>query len=258
MMRIESYKKPIGQIIRRIKWDMSKIGYISNQKLKLVRNKYVNKNAIILCNGPSLNKVDLGLIKDIYTFGLNKIYLKFRHSDFRPNSIVCINEDVFEQSISDFKEFNGDLYFCSKSFKHFGFLDNVTYFNRGGTCSFTNDLSIRNVYDGGTVTYVAIQLAYHMGFKRVTLVGCDHSFGGYTGKPWEKSIFQGDDINHFDPEYFKGQKWGHPNLHVMEHAYSLAYEFFSRNNREIYNSTIGGNLEIFPRITLDDFMRLDG
>jgi hypothetical protein len=255
-MRLKSYKQPLKEIINRFCWDISKLGYNSNRKLKLLHNKYAGKKAVILCNGPSLNSVNFDIIDDVYSFGLNKIYLKFHSSTFRPNSIVCINKEVFEQSHNEFSEFEGELFFCSKAFKFFGYQDNITYFNRSGRCSFNADFSLSHVYDGGTVTYIAIQLAYHMGFEKVTLVGCDHSFKGYTGKPWEKSVFEGDDINHFDPEYFKGQKWGHPNLPVMEHAYSLAYEFFSKNNREIYNSTEGGALNIFPRISLDDFLLL--
>src|SRR5690606_16197962 len=46
---------------------------------------------------------------------------------------------------------------------------------------FARDCSL-SVFEGFTVTYVALQLAYHMGFTRVALVGCDHNYAS-SGAP---------------------------------------------------------------------------
>ena len=64
----------------------------------MFENKYSNEKAVIICNGPSLLKVDLALLKNVYTFGLNKINLLFGKSDFRPSAIVAVNKYVIEQN----------------------------------------------------------------------------------------------------------------------------------------------------------------
>ncbi len=57
-----------------------------------------------------------------------------------------------------------------------------------------------------------MQLAFHMGFKEVALVGCDHSFA--TKGPAYKTVIAGkEDPDHFDPNYFSGGvKWDLPSI----------------------------------------------
>ena len=43
-----------------------------------LKNSFKGKRAFIIGNGPSLNKVDLNLLKNEYTFGVNSIYLKIK------------------------------------------------------------------------------------------------------------------------------------------------------------------------------------
>ena len=107
---------------------------------------------------------------------------------------------------------------------------------------------------GSTVTYVALQLAFHMGYDSVALIGCDHNFE--TKGPADK-IVQADntDPNHFDPTYFsKGVKWNLPDLLNSERGYLLARKHYENNERKIFNCTEGGKLEIFERLTLEDFL----
>ena len=86
---------------------------------------------------------------------------------------------------------------------------------------FARDVAGR-LWEGATVTYVALQLAYHMGFEKVILIGVDHNF--VTKGDANKTITsQGDDPNHFAPNYFgKGFKWQLPDLETSERAYRMA------------------------------------
>jgi hypothetical protein len=111
-----------------------------------------------------------------------------------------------------------------------------------------------SIFQGGTVTFVAIQLAFHMGFKEVALIGCDHNF---TSKgPANKLVESSDrDKDHFDPNYFSGGvMWQLPDLALSEYSYSMAKEAYELAVRKIFNATEGGKLEIFPRISLKDFV----
>lgn len=118
---------------------------------------------------------------------------------------------------------------------------------------FSRDCSM-NVYQGGTVTYVALQLAFHMGFSRVALVGCDHSFA--TKGPSNKTIVAtGADQSHFDPNYFAdGTKWQLPDLFASEVSYNMAKAMYEEYGRSLVNCTEGGKLDIFDRQGLVDFL----
>ncbi len=75
---------------------------------------------------------------------------------------------------------------------------------------------------GGTVTNVALQLAYHLGYARVLLVGVDHRFS-YEGAPNQELLSGAPDANHFAPAYFgKGVRWNAPNLEQSERDYAMA------------------------------------
>lgn len=57
------------------------------------------------------------------------------------------------------------------------------------------------------------------------------------------------DLDHFDPNYFgKGTRWQLPDLGTSEIAYEIAHETFLSNNREIVDATVGGKLDIFPKV----------
>ncbi len=92
-----------------------------------------------------------------------------------------------------------------------------------------------------------MQLAFHMGFKNVALIGCDHSF--VTKGPSNKTVISGEKVpNHFDPNYFAGgDKRQLPDLARSELHYKVAKDTFERYGRKIVNCTEGGNLEVFEK-----------
>lgn len=111
------------------------------------------------------------------------------------------------------------------------------------------------IADGYTVTYVAMQLAFFMGFKRIYLIGVDHYFQ-QTGNPNELQTMKANDPNHFDPNYFKGQSWQLADLEQSEFYYRIARRYASAKNLEIYNATHGGHLEVFNRIPFQDSLNI--
>jgi hypothetical protein len=104
------------------------------------------------------------------------------------------------------------------------------------------------VWEGATVTNVALQLAFYMGFQQVVLVGVDHSFTS-RGAPNQTVVSEGDDPDHFSPDYFgKGFHWQLPDLETSEVGYSLAQRAFRRAGRQVLDATVGGKLQIFPKV----------
>lgn len=238
------------RVKKELQWATSNKRYISNFRIKKYRNKYVGKRCFIIGNGPSINKTNLSLLKNEYTFGLNRIYLLFDKYDFHPTFFVSVNRLVTEQFSKEIEaldmpkfvrwEYRKKLNFSNSMIMLKGTNDEIFSKNAGKIISI-----------GGTVTYVAMQLAFYMGFSKVILVGVDHSFSS-KGPPNKEILSNQDDPNHFDPNYFgKGLKWNLPDLETSEKSYRLAKEYFEAGGREILDATIDGKLNVFQKVDYD-------
>ena len=237
---------------RRLKYFSSYSGRSTFKKLKKLKNKYLNKKAVILCNGPSLNDIPLDCLTNVHTFGLNKVNLLFKNSNFRPSFIVATNKLVIDQ--------NSTFYNSTKipTFLDFFNAHHVVSFKKNSyfLCTVEKRFSTNPLFgisQGGTVTFTALQLAKYMGFAQVALVGCDHNYS-YQGDPHEEKIFHGDDENHFHKDYFKDLKWNIPDLKQSEESYLLAKKTFEKNKAKIFNCTTKSKLNIFPKISLQEFL----
>lgn len=254
---INPYLAAAGFLLRRLRWDLQMSSFVSRKKMRSWRNRFQGHRALILCNGPSLNRVDFNLLQQqykIFTFGLNKINLLFSKMLFRPSAIVAVNPLVIEQNVGFFNETALPLFLDSQGLKWVYARSNVCFVHSANISGkFARDCSI-SINQGATVTYVAMQLAFHMGFTKVAIVGCDHSFA--TEGPANKTVVAGQhDANHFDSKYFAdGMKWQLPDLLDSELHYEVARNTYERYGRKIINCTDGGKLEIFERQPLETFL----
>ena len=237
--------------LRIVKYNLvAQAGY-SRKQILSYQNKYVGKKAVILCNGPSLNDVDLSRLENHFCFGLNKINLIFDRTSFRPSCIVAVNNLVIEQNSDFFGQTNIPIFLDGVASKNLIHRPNHIHLccHEGGFSKCVGTY----VSQGGTVTFVAMQLAYHMGFSEIALVGCDHYFKEH-GHPHETLLAKKIDPNHFDPSYFSDQYWHSPDLKMSEKSYLMARKAFEASGRRIFNASTKTNLEIFPRIQLEKFL----
>jgi len=254
---LNPYLRAAALVYARLGWDILPVSWASRKKISSYKNRHKGKKALILCNGPSLLKVDFERLAacDVYTFGLNKINLLFSKTTFRPSSIVAVNKLVLEQNVDFYNDTDIPLFLDSAAHKiGVRHRDNVHFLHSTNMPGeFARDCSM-SIFQGYTVTYVAMQLAYHMGFEKVALVGCDHYFKA-SGTA-NMTVNAGEtDVDHFDPQYFSGDmKWQLPDLVQSEIAYKIAGECYRNAGRTLVNSTDGGSLEIFPRLPLDEFL----
>jgi hypothetical protein len=241
-------------MLRRLRWDLSPESWRSRAALRAIRDKHLGQRAVVVCNGPSLLKANLDLLKGCYSFGLNKINLLFDRSDFRPSCVVAINPFVIEQNVDFFRTTSLQLFLDANAHRAVPGRSNVLFIHRGRQVKFAKDVSI-SFYDGATVTFVALQIAYHMGFRRVALIGCDHDFA--VKGPANRTVVSGNrDESHFDPRYFAGGvQWQLPDLDHSEVAYILARQAFAEAGGILVNATVGGKLELLPRMSLEAFLR---
>jgi hypothetical protein len=99
---------------------------------------------------------------------------------------------------------------------------------------------------------VALQLAFHLGFSDVILIGVDHSFASH-GPANKLVTSSGADMNHFDPTYFgTGVRWQLPDLAVSEMAYRMACDAYEAAGRRVRDATVDGKLTVFPKVRYED------
>jgi hypothetical protein len=254
---INPYLAAAGLAGRRLLWDLHPYAWVSRRRIRQWKDRHAGQKAVILCNGPSLNQVDFDSLhrREIFTFGLNKINLLFTRTRYRPSVIVAVNPHVIAQNAAFYNETDIPLFIDAHGRKWVRLRDTVCFLHSATVYrKFARDCSC-SISQGATVTYVALQLAFHMGFATVALVGCDHSFASQG--PANQTVVAGqEDRNHFDRAYFAhGQSWQLPDIASSELHYELARDTFACYGRKVVNCTEGGRLEIFERQKLSEFLQ---
>ncbi len=224
----------------------------SIRRLGALKDIHRGKRAFIIGNGPSLRQTDLSKLRDEFTFGMNRIYLLFPELGFHTTYFASINDLVIEQFADEILAQPMPKFLAWRSHRHFNAdlpisqVPTFIYTSYTGP-GFAKTVTGR-VWEGATVTNVALQLAFHMGFQQVVLIGVDHNFAS-KGDANKTVVSQGDDPNHFAPNYFgKGAKWQLPDLDTSEVGYTFAREAYRKAGREVIDATVGGKLAIFPKV----------
>jgi len=247
--------KPIRYYFERLLFQKSD----SLKHLNEIKNTFEGKPMLIIGNGPSLNKTPLDDFIDIPAIGMNKIDMLYKKVKWRPSLVVCVNGIVMKQNKEYFNKTGIKTYLGYKA-KYLGVgknNPNVNYFMEKPSIDISTHIT-KGMGAGGTVTYTALQMAYYLGANPVILFGVDHSFATEKNtRPNQIVKRETEDNNHFDPNYFqKGTYWGVPNLDKSERGYMEAKRMFEEDGRKVYDATIGGKLDIFPKISVDEAKQL--
>ena len=232
-----------------------------SEDLKVFFNIHHDEECILLCNGPSLKKTDLGFLKalDIPIFASNSSYILANKLDFMPTYFVCEDNHVIDDNreeiinLSRCHKFVPDKYFeklGSHDKLHYLPTNWDAYFKSRSSYQnpeFSEDIS-KNIYVGQTVTYLMLQIAFYMGFKSIYIVGLDFSYRIPKGSDINGNSIDhvDDDPNHFHKDYFgKGKQWHFPKLDSCLQSYIKANKKFLDANKIIHNCTINTKLNAF-------------
>jgi len=224
----------------------------SIRRLATLKDVHKGKRAFIIGNGPSLKQTDLSKLKNEIMFGMNRIYLAFPQLGFTTTYLCITNDLVVEQFVNDINALTIPKFIAWRSYRHFSPQLPDTQLPAFIYTSYTSPGFSRDVrgrvWEGGTVTNLALQLAFHMGIEKAILIGVDHNFAS-KGEANKTVVSEGDDQNHFLPNYFgKGVKWQLPDLDTSEIGYTMAREVYGKAGREVLDATVGGKLSIFPKV----------
>lgn len=222
---------------------------VSQRRLRAMRGIGRGRRCFIMGNGPSLNRTDLTLLREEHTFGLNRIYLLFEKMGFATTYLVCNDPLVLKQFGHEIDAQPMPRFINWAGRRHVSLHDNVAYL-RAPTRpvqAFSTDAS-RWVWGGWSVTFVALQVAYYLGYDQAILIGVDHSWK-IRKKPNEVTSVDGDDPDHFAPNYFGGgAKFTTANTDETEKAYTMARRAWEADGRSVVDATVGGKLDVFPKV----------
>jgi hypothetical protein len=202
---------------------------------------------VLVCNGPSLNEMDLSFLKRHVCIGLNKICLGIQRFKFYPRYYVAVKERVLQQAAPEIKKLNAVKFIGSRGHRLIP-EDALTYHLNTSSppARFSKNLAL-GVHEGWTVTHVALQVAYFLGFREVVIIGMDHRYT-YSGAPNQTTQLSGPDPNHFSPDYFSGQSWDNPDLAQSEESYRQAKAVFEAEGRRILDATLNGACTVFQKV----------
>lgn len=238
-------------------WASDASARASQARLSTLRDKHKGQRCFILGNGPSLATMDLAPLRDEFTFGLNRAYLLFERLGFATSWLVAVNDLVIEQCAAELDGLDVPTFVTWRNRTHVTFDDHYVFLRtaqerRGHSFSKRPD---RWIFQGSTVTFVAMQLAFWFGFEQVVLIGVDHSFTT-KGTPHTEVVSAANDPDHFDPNYFgPGFRWQLPDLATSEQSYGLARRVFADAGREIVDATVGGKLDVFRKVDYEAIVR---
>lgn len=224
------------------------LSFYYNSRIEKFKNIYKGKRCFIIATGPSLKIEDLSRLKEKkeVCISMNRIYLSFNKTQWRPDYYVISDPNCIKQYENEIKEVSMGTKFVSgtdlsNSFWESGIGEDIYKFHehlKFDRIKFSEDFS-RKAYWGATVTYICIQLAVYMGFKKIYLLGVDHDYSN-SGK------------QHFIDNYMSTPL--KVNYYFLDKAYLAAKEYAEEHGIEIYNATRGGKLEIYKRADIDELL----
>jgi hypothetical protein len=223
-------------------------------RLTRFRSLHLGQRCVIVCNGPSLNRMDLRALQGEVVIGLNKIHLGLPRLGFYPRYVVAVNPLVVEQSRAALAGMSAIRFIGARAAAHLpedAFTHHVAILTP--PVVFSTDLA-RGLREGGTVTHAALQVAWYMGFAEVVIIGMDHRYA-QTGAPHETRVLSGPDLNHFSPDYFRDQAWHSPDLARSEASYAEARRVYEAAGRRILDATLDGACTVFPKADFQSLMR---
>lgn len=205
------------------------------------RDLHKGDRCFIVGTGPSLIDTNLDLLKGEIIFGVNQCY-NLPQLDYRYYCVFDVKVAVIHrEKILTFVRNRRIPLFATRTCNRHSFGGRAVPYRisdpgNGVYGDFTNAL-----VKGGSVVGMALQIAYYMGFSRSCLIGCDCKH------------YEDQSKNHFDGSPVDNVlRVGDKNWDNVFEYYELARDCYNADGREVINCTVGGDLEVFPRRSLED------
>lgn len=231
--------------------------------LKKIHNSQLGKCCFIVGNGPSLTAEDLTTLheKGIDTFAVNRIYRIFSQTPWRPTYYVSTDPILVRDMLPEVNALPTKHKFIPLQNKYYHNIKvrNAHYF-------FRNDLREKDQPEGfsldctdqvntcGTVTIACIQLAMHMGYRHIYLLGIDHNYDKVTTESGE-IIIDPSVKNYFCEGYDEDviDEVVH-DLGTSTRSYRRVSKFCRNHGVQVINCTRTTKLQEFDCANFDEIM----
>lgn len=238
-------------------------------KNKQFKNIHRGERLFILCNGPSINQMDLTKLKDEHVMAVSNFYLHKDYDTINPE-YYCIpqftytnffTEELAIDWLTDIgKNVKNTTFFFSITEKELIYnnqlltSNHINYLCQGITTPFYEDIDLtKRLLNWQSVSIMCLQVAMYMGFKEIYLIGTEHSeltTGKYEYFYERKKSVVGNadfsvDSNGKNLVPFRKTL---RNLNSLWNQYELLKKIAEKDNIDIYNATIGGDLDVFERV----------
>lgn len=226
-----------------------------------IHNSHLGESCFVIGNGPSLTPEDLTTLhdKEIDTFAVNRIFKIFPQTTWRPTYYVSTDAVLARDVLPEIEAIPAKVKFIP--------LQNKYYLGikvKGARYFFRNDRRRKDQPEGfgldctsqvnirGTVTIACIQLAIHMGYRHIYLLGIDHNF--------DKIITENGEII-IDPSVKNYFCEGYDNdvSNEVQHdlgnttkAYWDLRRFTDAHDIEVLNASRQTKLNAFPTIGFEE------
>ncbi len=231
------------------------------RKMAKLRNTHLGESCFIIGNGPSLTVEDLDTLhsRGIDTFAVNRIYKIFPKAQWRPTYYVSTDHVLIRDQLDEVAKIPAKIKFIPLQNKYY--LDIRV---PGATHFFRNDLREKDQPGGfsldcteqvnmrGTVTIACMQLAMHLGYRYIYLLGIDHNFDRITTENGEV-VIDTSVKNYFIEGYDDdvAAEVQH-NLGNTTRAYFDVRRFVDGTDVHIYNASRQTKLQAFELVTFED------
>lgn len=228
--------------------------------MKSFKGIHKGERCFVVGTGLSLRKTNLDLLVDEYTFGMHRIGMRFDKTIWRPYYYFCVTTRTRQS------EYRRDVVCAIEQAEHSfiaertrDYLEDDVWDAKGTwikaryigialdhynpKCYFT-DIDNCEISVYGMSTFGCIQIADYMGFNPIYLVGMDLGYQAHGAC--------GADRSHFHEDYERG--FANPQFGMTDEEHLKAYRAVQESapHLEIINCTVGGKLELFPRMTLEE------
>lgn len=229
-----------------------------------IHNSHLGESCFVIGNGPSLTTENLETLnkKGIDSFAVNRIYKVFPQTTWRPTYYVSTDAVLIRDCLDEVSAMPVEHKFIP--------LQNKYYLGikvKGAHYFFRNDRREKDQPDGfsldctaqvnmrGTVTIACIQLAIHMGYRHIYLIGIDHNFdkvitenGEMVIDPSVKNYF----IEGYDDDVSNEVQHDLGNTTI---AYWDVRKFVDKNGIEVLNASRQTKLNAFPVISFEEAVK---
>ena len=237
-----------------------------------LKNRHPGARIFVLCNGPSVRKQNIRPLKDELVISVSSGYLHPDYAEISPR-YHCVPQITYGvMTRADVISWFGEMH------ERLGAATLIL--------SETEELLVREegLFPGRDVRYanlrrpffdfpagipdltgplpgvqsvpiLALMFAMYIGGKKLYLLGTDHDHfrSGEYRYSYEPTVLKGKDIFVDDKGKLRGGWLAEFNaLAALWSQYESIRELAANNDVEIFNATCGGELDLFPRIALEE------